>query len=109
MAGRDERVAANEASARAANGERGEWFRTHSRVVFSCECYRGACGGMLSLSREEYEHARADPARFAVLPGHVAPDVERVVERREGHWVIEKTTPDGRRVAQERDPRSRQE
>jgi hypothetical protein len=106
MAGRDERIAANEARARLENEERGDWFRTHGRVVFACECFEDDCPAMVSLSREEYEHVRSSPTMFAVHAGHVAPDVEEVAERHDSHWVIEKSTPDGRRVAEELDPRS---
>ena len=105
MAGRDERVAENEARARLENEERGDWFRTHGRVLFSCECFDPDCGAMISLSREEYESVRAGSTTFAVKPGHVAEDVEHVVARHDGHWVTEKDTPDGRRVATELDPR----
>lgn len=106
MAGRDERVAANEARARAENEERGDWFQTHGRVVFACECFRDDCPGMLSLSREQYEAVRAGPTTFAVQPGHVDEEVEEVAARYDAYWVTEKTTPDGRRVATELDPRA---
>jgi hypothetical protein len=106
MAGRDERVAANEARARVENEERGDWFRTHGRVLFTCECFDPDCDAMVSLSREDYEHVRGSPTTFAVKPGHVTEDVEHVAERFDGHWITEKDTPDGRRVATELDPRS---
>lgn len=106
MAGRDERVAANEARARFENEARGDWFRTHGRVLFVCECYDDGCEEMFSLSREEYESVRSDATHFAVRPGHVDDEVEQVVERHDAHWVTEKGTPDGKRVARELDPRS---
>ena len=106
MAGRDERVAANEALARAENEQRGDWFQTHSRVVFACECYRRDCPGMVSLSHEEYERVRSRPTTFAVQHGHVDEEVEYVAARYDTHWVTEKGTPDGQRVATELDPRS---
>jgi hypothetical protein len=106
MAGRDERLAANEARARAENEERGEWLRTHTRVLFACECCDENCDAMISLSREQYEKVRASPTAFAVQPGHVDDDIEWVAARHDTHWVTEKGTPDGRRVAIESDPRS---
>jgi hypothetical protein len=33
---------------------------------------------------------RATPRRFVVKPGHVHPDVERVVSRSVTYWVVEK-------------------
>jgi hypothetical protein len=106
VAGRDERVAANEARARLENEERGDWFQTHGRVLFACECFDPDCPAMLSLSREDYERVRAKPTTFAVKPGHVDEEVEYAVARFAGHWITEKGTPEGRRVATEMDPRS---
>lgn len=106
MAGRDERVAENEARARFENEQRGDWFATHGRVLFACECFEPDCDAMLSLSRDEYEHVRSDPTTFAIKPGHVAEEVEEVVERFDSYWITKKATPDGQRVATELDPRS---
>ena len=106
MAGRDERLAANEARARAENEERGDWFRTHGRVVFACECYRPDCPALISLSREEYEEVRSSSTTFAIYHGHVDESIEHVTARYDTHWVTEKGTPDGKRVATELDPRS---
>ena len=106
MAGRDERVAQNEARARFENEQRGDWFATHGLVLFACECFEPDCEAMLSLSRGAYEHVRSDPTTFAIKPGHVLEDVEEVVERFDSHWITKKTTPDGQRVATELDPRS---
>ena len=99
-------MAANEARARLENEQRGDWFGTHTRVLFSCECFKPDCPAMLSLSREDYEHVRAKPTTFAIHPGHVDEEVEFVLERFDGYWVTEKGTPAGRRVATELDPRS---
>jgi hypothetical protein len=33
---------------------------------------------------------RSDPHHFVVVPGHEIPDVETVIERNEGWWIIEK-------------------
>ena len=99
-------MAANEARARLENEQRGDWFATHGRVLFGCECFEPDCVAMVSLSREEYEHVRSDPTTFAVRPDHVAEDVEGVVARFDSHWVTKKATPDGQRVATELDPRS---
>lgn len=104
MAGRDERVAANEARARAENEGRDSSFRSHARVVFVCECFDPDCEEMISLSREEYERVRSSPTTFAIRPEHVDPEVEYVAERHATHWVTEKGTADGRRVARTLDP-----
>jgi len=59
----------------------GEW---------ACECDRLDCIERIQLTLEEYEAVRRAPDRFAVLPGHDDPPVERVVERNERYWIVEK-------------------
>jgi hypothetical protein len=57
-----------------------------------CECAFVECLLPVRLTIAEYEAIRADPTRFLVAPGddHVMPDVERVTERQERYWVVEK-------------------
>ena len=57
-----------------------------------CECATETCTAPARLTVAEYQAIRAHPARFLVAPGddHVVPDVERVVERHERYWVVEK-------------------
>lgn len=106
MPGRDERIAANEARARLENESRDDWFETHHRVLFTCECFRDDCDASVSLTRDEYERVRRDAATFAIHPGHVDPTVEHVADRRPTHWVTRKGTAAGQRVAEDLDPRS---
>jgi hypothetical protein len=60
------------------------------------------------MSVAEYEAVRAAPNRFFVMPddGHVWAQVERVVERTERYWVVEKVGA-AESVAKQADPRSR--
>jgi len=58
--------------------------------AISCECADTNCIDTLELSPEEYEAIRAEPRQFAVLPGHVYPDVETVVRESKGFIVVEK-------------------
>ena len=44
---------------------------------------------------------RAEPTRFAVKPGHELPDVERVVERHESYFVVEKAEGEAARLAED--------
>jgi hypothetical protein len=57
-----------------------------------CECARVECTLPVRLTIAEYEAVRADPTRFLVGPSdkHVFPDVERVTDRYERYWVVEK-------------------
>ena len=69
----------------------GEW---------ACECPRIDCIQQSRMTLEEYEALRSSPNRFAVAPGaaHVDPEVERVVERTERFWIVEKIGAAGERV-----------
>ena len=54
-----------------------------------CECARPTCDARLTIDHGHYEEVRALGTRFFVAPGHERPDVETVVERREGYTVVE--------------------
>jgi hypothetical protein len=64
--------------------------RGRGDVLFLCECADDFCAESVSLSLDAYEAVRAWPRRFVVKPGHVHPDVERVVSRSATYWVVEK-------------------
>jgi hypothetical protein len=73
-----------------------------------CECADDTCSDRISLSNAEYERVRANSTWFAVGPAgeHVFPEVERVVEKHKGYWIVEKL--DGAAaVAEKHDPRTR--
>jgi hypothetical protein len=55
---------------------------------YFCECGLEDCMEKVRLSPEEYEEARSDSRRFVILPDHLIADVERVVHREEGRFVI---------------------
>jgi hypothetical protein len=74
---------ANDTLARLSTGDR-------AFHEFVCECIDTDCHELVCLSREEYEAARRVPTHFVVLQGHVAPEVERVVEESGRYAVIEK-------------------
>ena len=57
-----------------------------------CECAHTDCLERIDMTLGEYETLRKAPNRFAVMPNerHVVPEVERVVEKTERYWVVEK-------------------
>jgi hypothetical protein len=71
-----------------------------------CECARVDCTELVTVSVPEYDEVRESGERFIVAPGaeHVAPEHERIVERRERYWIVEKVGPAGD-VAEALDPR----
>jgi hypothetical protein len=101
----EERVARNEALFRELN-ERVEGLAADSpRIDFVCECGHLDCLKRLALTRTTYEQVRSDPRRFVVAPGHENVEIERVVARLGGYFVVEKVA-EAARVAIEHDPRS---
>ncbi len=76
----------------------GEWI---------CECADDACVERIELSPADYEAVRNDGTHFLVAPAdvHVFFDVERVIERNDRYWVVEKFGTAGE-MAGELDPRS---
>jgi hypothetical protein len=58
---------------------------------FVCECGDQSCDALIQLDLHEYAAVREDSRRFAVVPHHVIPEVERVVDRvGDRFWTIEK-------------------
>ena len=75
------------------------------RYEFLCECADPGCTERITLGLEAYEAVRANPTRFVLARGHVAPEIEHVVDRGEDHVVIEKDGAAGR-IAAKLDPRA---
>lgn len=73
---------------------------------FVCECADMSCTEVLAVQIPAYEAVRRDPQRFIVAPddAHVDLTVEKVVERTDGYWVVEKVGVAGD-VAADLDPR----
>ncbi len=91
---REERLAKNEVVFRALNeniDEAASQFGGQDHLYeFICECSTRECFELLSLTLQEYEHVRADGARFVLAAGHEDIEVELVVEVHEGFIIVEK-------------------
>ena len=59
-------------------------------VDFVCECGNQDCTEPIALRLHEYEAVRAEPTHFFVVPGHVIPEIERVVAEHNSYVVVEK-------------------
>ena len=62
----------------------------NGELDFRCECGSPGCDVFVHLLASDYERVRADNDRFVVVPGHEDADIERVVERNEGYFVVDK-------------------
>jgi hypothetical protein len=93
---REERIARNEALLREVNerihevGERLQVLPDDELLDFRCECGRPECEELVSLTASDYRRVRSDNDRFAVVPGHEDPEIERIVERAERYVVVDK-------------------
>ena len=90
---RAEDVALTEAAFRIANERTSRWEERHrdrAEELYLCECAARPCRQRIALTREQYEAVRSDVRRFFVVPGHVIPDLETVVESFTTYQVVEK-------------------
>lgn len=78
---------------------------SHYTHEFLCECFDSSCREHVRLTLDEYERVRSEGTRFVVAPGHLAPELEQVVDHGAAHVVVEKTGEAGL-VAAELDPRA---
>jgi hypothetical protein len=105
---REVRAARNQAMFRRVNEKLQQLNQAFEAVrdshLIACECADPSCIETLEIGREEYEAVRKEPKRFAVLPGHVYPEVERVVRESDGYVVVEKLAA-AAEVAESLDPR----
>ena len=106
---RARRVGENEALFRTVNeqvatlNERFERFGEPMSAI--CECGRFDCNERVDVPAQAYEEVRQDPTRFIVKPQHIEPDVESVVEDRNGYWVVRKHEGGPAELARETAPR----
>lgn len=101
---REVRAARNQAMFRSLNEkirELNEAFDAATDTfVVACECADTSCIEMLTLTPAEYEAVRSEPRHFAVMPGHVYAEVERVAAEYPHYVVVEKVAVAGQ-VAEE--------
>lgn len=90
----EKRLAMNEAVFRDVNERIREISDTFGQkdamYDFLCECSDPECAERVVLSVAEYEHVRADSARFVVAKGHAMPEIEAVVRQAKDHVVVQK-------------------
>jgi hypothetical protein len=77
-----------EVNERVAQMHRG--FQTGSNPEWVCECGDESCFEKVTIPLDAYQEIRARNDWFFVKPGHEKPDVEHIVERRDGYLVVEK-------------------
>jgi hypothetical protein len=87
------RAARNEEIVRGVNRQIEAAAQLHgvgSAMPFHCECAKPSCLEKIDLDARAYEPILAERYRFLVVPDHVVPSVERIVETHESFLVVEK-------------------
>jgi hypothetical protein len=65
-----------------------------------CECGDGECMERFAITNGAYAELRSNDRRFAVVPGHELPELERTIERNDRYVVVEKTDPEAAEAAE---------
>jgi hypothetical protein len=106
---RDARIGRNEVLFREINerleGLQEAFDSLAERADFVCECGNVACTEQITMSLAEYERLRSNPTWFAIKPDHEVPDVEDVVEKRQGYDIVRKHDGVPADIARAEDPR----
>jgi hypothetical protein len=91
----EQRAARNEALFREVNENIALLEERHGTTitepVFICECANDGCTEQFAVDLDTYQRVREQPRLFFVLPGHQAPELERVVETHRDYLIVEKT------------------
>jgi hypothetical protein len=92
-AAREQRAARNQAMFREVNEqleELSDLFGALESQKFVCECAAPDCVEPIDMTIGEYETTRERGSTFVVAPGHVYPEIERVVGTGDRFMVVEK-------------------
>ena len=109
MQARERQVAENEVRFRALNERLREsgaaWEGREGVLSLVCECGDEDCTMPIRLTPIEYESVRVQETQFAIVSGHVRPEVEDVVSEQEG-WTLVRKRGEAAAIAAASDPRS---
>jgi hypothetical protein len=93
MTSRDERMARNEAASREINEEIEEAYQGEplaNRLDIVCECAWKMCDRSIDITMAEYRMVRSDLRQFAIVPEHLAANIERIVYETDRFAVVAK-------------------
>jgi hypothetical protein len=75
-------------------------------AVFVCECGNLGCTETVELPISRYEDVRSGFERFLIVPGHQIEEIEDVVERHDGYFVVAKRDDEAVEMAHATDDRN---
>jgi hypothetical protein len=94
MTTRESRLERNQDAFRKANERLGDLVGdrvgSEQAIPFLCECPDDECMEAVSVTLREYEDVHLHPQRFLVVSGHPTTRGERILEDRDGYWIVEK-------------------
>ena len=108
MTSREERMTRNEVASRELNEEIEEAYQGEppaNRLDIVCECALKMCDRSIDITMAEYRMVRSDLRQFAIVPEHLAADIERIVYENDRFAVVAKREGTPADVARDEDPR----
>jgi hypothetical protein len=94
MSTRENRLERNQEAFRSANERLGDLVAhrvgNEQTIPFLCECPDDECMDTVFVPLREYEDVHSHPQHFLVVSGHPTAASERIVEDRDGYWIVEK-------------------
>ena len=108
MSVREERMAQNEVASRELNEEIEEAYQGEppaNRLDIVCECALKMCDRSIDITMDEYRMVRSDLRQFAIVPEHLAADIERTVYENDRFAVVAKREGTPADVARDDNPR----
>jgi hypothetical protein len=102
---RERRIGLNEALFRQVNEAVSDISEDFDAGDFEivCECGDLGCDEKIPVTNEAYSAIRSDPHQFALVPGHEIPDVEEVIADEGNYYIVKKTAPEARDMAERTD------
>jgi hypothetical protein len=108
MTSREERMTRNEVASRELNEEIEEAYQGEppaNRLDILCECALRMCDRSIDITMAEYRMVRSDLRQFAIVPEHLAADIERIVYENDRFAVVAKREGTPADVARDENPR----
>ena len=108
MTSREVRMARNEVASRELNEEIEEAYQGEppaNRLDIVCECALNMCDRFIDITMAEYRMVRSDLRQFAIVPEHLAADIERTVYENDRFAVVAKREGTPADVARDDNPR----
>lgn len=64
---------------------------TDTPLEFACECSDPTCDKHVNVSVDTYEKTHKRKDQFTIAKGHETPEIEKIVAKKPGYNVVEKT------------------